>query len=483
VSFSAGDSASKIQSSGLQIQWQISTDGGASFSNLVENSAHVGTSSPTLQLIGVGADQNGILIRYIATYNFYNQTSNACTLTVSPAYLPMPAGIATDSQNKLFVSDASTNTVYQGVLFDPSADQSMPSVALSLLAGTSGQTGATDGTGSAARFNHPAGLAVNQSGLLAVADAANGTVRQVSAAGAVSTLAGSSSSHGSVDGVGSAARFSTLQGIALKSDGSYFVADSANHTIRQVMADGTVTTFAGSPGNAGWADGAGSAARFNDPEGIAVDASGTVYVADTMNNLIRKITPAGIVSTLAGLPGIAGAQDGAPTQATFNAPSGIAVAPDGDEIYVADTGNSTIRVLVKSRAYEVGVLAGTPGVSGLQDGYSELLDHPRAIAVDNANDYYRNTVYVADTGNAAIRKWDWNSGLKTIALGTGPVISSPVVTPPPATGSGGTASGSSGSSSSGTSGGGSMGGVFVALLGVLCLLRKRRLESESCSWA
>src|ERR1019366_2694492 len=148
--------------------------------------------------------------------------------------------------------------------------------------GSSGQKGSTDGTGSQALFAYPYGIASDGSGHLYVADSGNKTIREVTAAGAVSTLAGTPGVLAAgVDGVGSAARFSGPAGTAADGSGNVFVADAGNSTIRKITPGGIVTTFAGVADSAGSSDGTGAAARFNAPNGIAVDAVGNVYVADT----------------------------------------------------------------------------------------------------------------------------------------------------------------------------------------------------------
>ena len=163
-----------------------------------------------------------------------------------------------------------------------------------------------DGTGGDARFNVPTGIAVNSAGTLYVTDSQNCTIRKITPAGVVTTFAGESGACGSADGTGNAARFSVPQGAAVDSTGNVYVADTFNHTIRKITPGGVVTTLAGLAGNIGSADGTGSAARFNSPRGVAVDSAGTVYVADTNNHTIRKITAGGVVTTLAGLPGSSG---------------------------------------------------------------------------------------------------------------------------------------------------------------------------------
>ena len=158
------------------------------------------------------------------------------------------------------------------------------------LAGTAGSFGSTDGTGSAARFYFPQGVAVDSAGNVFVADMFNDTIRKITSAGVVTTLAGLADSSGSTDGTGSAARFNFPTSVAVDSAGNVYVADTTNQTIRKVTSAGVVTTLAGSAGNAGSADGTGSAARFSGPHGVAVDTAGNIFVADRSNHTIRSST-------------------------------------------------------------------------------------------------------------------------------------------------------------------------------------------------
>jgi sugar lactone lactonase YvrE len=207
-----------------------------------------------------------------------------------------------------------------------------------LLAGD-GRPGARDGHALDARFSEPFGIAAGADGTLFVSDAGeHHAIRVLSPDQSVFTLAGGR--RGFADGRGAEARFDMPSGIALGPAGSLFVADTANNAIREVAPDGSVTTVAG--GGAGLGDGPAATARFNGPIGVAVDVDGRLFVADTYNDRIRVITRDGIVSTLAG--GERGLADGAGTDARFDTPSGIAVAPDGT-VLVADTGNGLIRLI------------------------------------------------------------------------------------------------------------------------------------------
>jgi sugar lactone lactonase YvrE len=271
--------------------------------------------------------------------------------------------------------------------------------AVTTLAGLAGNEGAADGTGSVARFNNPAGVAVDGSGNVYVTDTLNNTLRMVAASGLVSTLAGSPGTAGSIDGTGSGALFQGPQGLAIDISGNLYVADTNNQTIRKLVpSTGAVTTLAGLAGNSGSVDGLGSAARFNFPSGVAVDWSGNVYVADTGNHTIRTISPSGQVTTLAGLAGYSGGADGTGSAARFNSPADLAVDSSGN-VYVADTDNFTIREIA-SLTGAVNTLAGLAGTSGSTDGLGSAVRffHPAGIAVDGSKN-----LYLADTDNDTIR--------------------------------------------------------------------------------
>jgi streptogramin lyase len=212
---------------------------------------------------------------------------------------------------------------------------------VSTLAGKAGNPGTADGVGSEARFSVPSGVAVDEAGNVYVADMY--TIRKVTPSGAVSTMAGTRRHAGSTDGTGANARFSDqTKDVAVDRDGNVFVADTYNDTIRKITPSGVVTTLAGTDGQFGAADGTGAGALFNHPQGIGVDKEGNVYVADADNNTIRKITPSGVVNTVVGMAGQRGTADGTGSNARFNDPHGIAVDGQGD-IYVADRGNQVIR--------------------------------------------------------------------------------------------------------------------------------------------
>src|SRR5262249_41246831 len=266
-----------------------------------------------------------------------------------------PTGVAVDSGGNAYVAD----------LFNHTIRKLTPAGVVTTFAGVAESSGSTDGTGSAARFLAPAGLAIDSAGSLSVADAGNHTIRRITPAGVVSTLAGAAGLPGAADGTGSAARFRTPRAVTVDAAGNIYVADTSNQTIRKVTPAGVVTTFAGSAGSDGSVDGTGSGARFRGPDGIAVGLGGNIYVADTSNHTIRRIAPVGVVSTLAGVAGSPGSGDGTGSGARFSLPTGVAPDSAGN-VYVTDGGNSVIRRITPAAA--VSTVAGLAASTGSVDG-------------------------------------------------------------------------------------------------------------------
>ncbi|HEX7706976.1 MAG TPA: SMP-30/gluconolactonase/LRE family protein [Thermoanaerobaculia bacterium] len=255
------------------------------------------------------------------------------------------------------------------------------------LAGSAGGPGDFDGKGDAARFNQPTGLAIDASGNVYIADQWNHTIRKISPTGAVTTLAGLSGHVGGADGARWAARFSYPAGIASDSSGNLYVADTANHTIRKITTSGAVTTVAGLAGFWGITDGTGSAARFNGPRGLALDAGGNLYVADRDNHTIRRITPEGVVTTVAGVAGSIGSSDGTGSEARFLGPSDVAVDQSGN-VYVADSSNHTIRKITQDGT--VTTFAGLAGHFSSIDGAGSAARFwmPSGLSIDASGDLY-----------------------------------------------------------------------------------------------
>jgi sugar lactone lactonase YvrE len=310
-----------------------------------------------------------------------------------------PGGVASDSAGNLYVADSNNNTIRKIT----------PAGFVSTLAGLPGATGSADGPGSAARFNNPQGIAVDGTGSIYVSDLLNQTIRKITPDGAVSTLAGLAGTSGSTDGTGTGARFNGPAGITVDSAGNVYVADASNHTIRKITPAGAVSTVAGLARISGSTDGTVSSALFNGPAGVAVDSAGNVYVADTLNYTVRVITPDGVVSTLAGLAGDAGSADGPGSAARLNYPWGLIVDGIGN-VFVADKFNNSIRKI--TAAGFVSTLAGSSVNSGSADGTGSAAQFygPQAVTADSAGN-----LYVADKFNCTIRKIQTGGVVSTFA--------------------------------------------------------------------
>jgi sugar lactone lactonase YvrE len=298
-----------------------------------------------------------------------------------------PFGLATDAFGNILVTDF--NYMIRKVVPLPDG-----SYVVSTVAGT-GSRGYADDSVSRAIFSDPVGVGVDDPGNMYVADRGNSRIRKISTGGVVTTLAGNGSLGYADNNIGTEAAFNGLNGIAVDGSGNVYVADRFNYRIRKVSPTGAVTTFAGS-GAHDDDDGTGTAASFNEPYGIALDAAGNLYVADMGNHKIRKISSSGEVTTLAGT-GSPGNTDGATTIARFDRPAFIAVDAFGN-VYVTGLINHNVRKITPAGI--VSTLAGnqfSEDINGI--GTAAFFAHPCGLAIDASGN-----LYVADRDNNKIRK-------------------------------------------------------------------------------
>ena len=362
--------------------------------------------------IGVAADGAGNV--YVADAN-----NNEIRKITAGGVVSTFAGISTGSTdgpgtNALFWSTAAValdpqGNVYVADYYNCTIRKIATNGMVSTIAGLAGNIGSADGTNSDARFYYPSDIALDSGGSLYVADAYNSTIRRITPVGTnwvTSTIAGQAQFYGIQDGIGTNAFFYVPAGIAVDANTNVYVTDNYGMVVRKLTPVGTdwvVTTIAGLPYTSGSSDGIGTNAMFYFPRGLAVDNASNVYVADSENNSIRKLTPVGtnwLVSTLAGVASIRDSADGTGTNAHFFFPDDVTFDAAG-HLYVMDTYNQTIRKMtLVGTNWVVTTVAGQVGVTGSTDGIgtNALFNYAQSVAFDSAGN-----LYVADTHNSTVR--------------------------------------------------------------------------------
>lgn len=391
-------------------------------------SNHRAKGGETITIFGRGYSRT--LSENQVTINGKNAIVNSATNTNLTVTVPSKAGsgpVIVRVNNKADTSER--DLIYNWV-----------GVVTIIAGGENGEGGFLDGKGTAARFSHPQGICFDANGNLYVADYNNYKVRKIGADGMVATIPGrfpgsdpasntdyglptavsvdpsgnlyvcefnsngiskvtpygtvtmfaGGNAAGLVNGAGTAASFYWPADITVDGSGNVFVADMENLCVRKITPAGVVTTFAG--GQWGYQDGTGPEARFNRPIGMDIDKNGNLYVADFFNNRIRKITPAGIVTTLAGI-GTFGSEDGhALTEASFQKPFAVAVAPDGTLYVSENSGDKTIRMIGNNGKVET-IVSFTVAGTGAPFAFSSINGmkvHPNGTLY--ATDYYNNRI-------------------------------------------------------------------------------------------
>ena len=344
------------------------------------------------------------------------------------AEFSFPVGVVPDPAGNLYVADFLNHAIRK---MTPEGSNWV----VTTIAGLPGAPGYADGTNSEARFNRPAGITIDSTGNLFVAERYNHTIRKVTPSGTnwvVSTVAGQGGVPGNADGTNTQAQFYLPSGITIDTSNHLFVADTANFTIREITPIGTdwaITTVAGTPLVYGFTNGLNGDAQFNYPYGIAISSAGKLYIADSGNHAIREMTRSGsgwMVNTIGGFSGMSGTADGAGTVAAFNFPTGVAVN-NGGQVFVADQSNNSIRKMTPAASdWTVSTLAGQPQRPGSTDatGTNALFKKPWGVAVDSAGD-----LFVADYANSTIRKGTFPSSslpaLQILVLNNQVVLSWP----------------------------------------------------------
>lgn len=381
-------------------RWQRQRGGVGTWNDLTDSAVFSGSTAPTLLISATASDMEGDKFRCRvenaagsvltdeARLTVVNVTAGSFTLagrlgmagyadgSAAVAQFAYPMGIARAADGSLYVSDARNNRMRRvaadgtvstvamdvatprGVCFDAAgnlyvADENASVIrkysaagGSSIHAGQLWTPGSIDGDHGTARLRAPNGLAIDAAGNLYVADTVDQTVRKISAAGAVSTLAGTPGVSGYIDGPGATARFNFISyqgcGVAVGPDGAIYVTDSGNHCVRRIGLDREVTTVAGSPARQGAVDGGPSHGSMDAPIGLTFDANGILYVVDSSQSNIRAISPDGYLYTIAGGWG---SGEGVGTAFGLRSPQALVLGPDG-RLYIADANNSAIRVYV-----------------------------------------------------------------------------------------------------------------------------------------
>jgi sugar lactone lactonase YvrE len=371
----------------------------------IYNAGNVLVSTSSIASLGTPSNTAAYIVKYDSNGTAL-WTTHIDSLGTDNSY-----SVVCDSANNIYM--AGTSSTSNSVIYDTVTNIISTTITVSTIAGN--YAGYADGTGTNALFNNSIAICVDSSGLLYLLDAGNQCIRKITQAGVTTTIAGKTGG-GYADGTGTNALFSYPRGMCIDSTNTnLYVADTNNNRIRKiVISTGVVTTFAGS-GVATYIDDVGTNAAFNIPSGICVDNNGNLYVADTQNSRIRKITPSGVVTTIAGSS--SGFLDGIGTNAMFSNPFGIIIDNLNSNLYLTDAGSHRIRKIVLATS-AVSIIAGS-GTGGFLDGTGTNANFyiPYAVCIDSTN----TNLYVADQINVRIRKIVLSTSVVTTYAGSGAI--------------------------------------------------------------
>ena len=359
----------------------------------------VGTNAQFLNPNGIAADSSGNI--YVVDTGNIRKIDSTFYVTTIAQFINI-GGITTDSNGNIYVADFYNHQIQK-------IDSSMN---ITTIAGD-GENGFLDASGTNAKFGSPQGITTDSNGNIYVidiyySDIVYGRIRKIDSTGDVTTIAGST--KGYATGVGTNAQFAYPNGVAIDSSGNIYVADTENNLIRAIDSSMNVTSIGGAcnvPNQLGYGTGLGTNVRFSYPNGVTTDSNGNIYVGDTVNNRIRKIDSNGVVTTIAG-DGTYDFADDQGTNAKFRNPNGIATDSSGN-IYVADSANNLIRMIDSSM--NVTTIAGDGEYGyGTGVGTNAQFNYPFGVAIDSSGN-----IYVADSGNHLIRMIDSSMNVTTIA--------------------------------------------------------------------
>ncbi|MCX6396057.1 MAG: PxKF domain-containing protein [Propionibacteriales bacterium] len=344
---------------------------------------------PTVVVTGLGGAANAATDDYALL--FVAGTGTAGAPTAGPATssnLFNPYGVAVDGSGNVYIADTVNNRV----------EKVTPGGQLSVIAGT-GDTGApTEGPATSSNLDLPIGVAVDGSGNVYIADYGNNRVEQVTPGGQLSVIAGTSSQGAPTAGPATSSNLNSPAGVAVDGSGNVYIADQGNHRVEQVTPGGQLSVIAGTGVAGAPTAGPATSSNLDNPTGVVVDGTGNVYIADGRNNQVEKVTPGGQLSVIAGT-GAAGAPTAGPaTSSNLRTPFGVAVDGSGN-VYIADTSNHRVEKVTPGGQLSVIAGTGAAGAPTAGPATSSNLSYPTGVAVDGTGN-----VYIADFGNHRVEK-------------------------------------------------------------------------------